>query len=53
MSWEVGGTYMEACNCETACRCVSFSQPAEGDCTVVIDQGTGKSGVFAPFAYSG
>lgn len=36
MPWQVSGTYMEACNCETACPCVFFSPPTEGECTVVL-----------------
>ena len=36
MAWQVSGTYMEACNCETACPCVFLSPPTEGECTVVI-----------------
>ncbi len=41
--WNIKGTYVEACNCETVCPCIFFSPPTEGDCTVMlgwhIDQG--------------
>lgn len=41
--WSLRGTYMETCNCAAACPCVFFSDPTEGECTVVIgwhiDQG--------------
>ena len=36
MTFEITGTYMEACNCETLCPCVFFSPPTEGECTVVL-----------------
>jgi len=36
MSWKLDGTYMESCNCETACPCVFLSPPTEGHCNVVI-----------------
>lgn len=43
MSWEMSGTYVESCNCETACPCVFLSPPTEDDCTLLvgwhIDQG--------------
>jgi len=35
-SWEVSGTYFEACNCAAACPCVFRSAPTEGDCTVMV-----------------
>lgn len=35
-SWEVSGTYMEACNCEEACPCVFMSPPTEGECTGLV-----------------
>ena len=42
-NWNIKGTYVEACNCETVCPCIFFSPPTEGDCTVMlgwhIDQG--------------
>jgi len=36
MTWSVEGAYIEACNCETACPCIFFSPPTEGECKVVI-----------------
>jgi hypothetical protein len=36
MAWSVEGTYIEACNCQTACPCIFFSPPTEGECTVII-----------------
>ncbi|MCP4387263.1 MAG: DUF1326 domain-containing protein [Gammaproteobacteria bacterium] len=35
-SWNVQGTYVEACNCEAVCPCIFFSPPTEGSCTVMI-----------------
>jgi len=35
-SWNVGGTYFEACNCAAACPCVFTSAPTEGSCTVIL-----------------
>ena len=34
--WNIKGTYVEACNCETVCPCIFFSPPTEGDCTVML-----------------
>lgn len=34
--WKLNGTYLEACNCETACPCVFLSPPTEEDCTVLV-----------------
>ena len=43
MSWNLRGTYFEACNCNVACPCVFLSPPTEGACRVLIawhvDQG--------------
>jgi len=43
-SWNVQGTYVEACNCEAVCPCIFFSPPTDGSCTVMIgwhiDQGS-------------
>lgn len=43
-SWNVSGTYVEACNCEAVCPCIFFSPPTDGSCTVMIgwqiDQGS-------------
>ncbi len=36
MAWSIEGTYIEACNCETACPCIFFSPPTEGECKVVV-----------------
>lgn len=36
MTWNVEGTYIEACNCEAACPCIFFSPPTEGECKAVI-----------------
>ena len=34
--WKLNGSYMESCNCDTACPCVFLSDPTEGDCTVLV-----------------
>jgi hypothetical protein len=36
MTWNVSGTYFEACNCEAACPCVFLSPPTEGECTAIV-----------------
>ena len=36
MSWNVAGTYFEACNCEAACPCVFLSPPTTGECTALV-----------------
>lgn len=36
MSWHLSGTYVESCNCESACPCVFLSDPTHDDCTVLI-----------------
>lgn len=36
MTWNVSGSYFEACNCETACPCVFLSPPTTGECTVLV-----------------
>jgi len=35
-SWQVSGTYFEACNCTSMCPCVVLGSPTEGGCTVLI-----------------
>ncbi|QBQ55368.1 DUF1326 domain-containing protein [Nitrosococcus wardiae] len=35
-NWQLNGTYFETCNCETACPCVWFNPPSEGDCKLFI-----------------
>ncbi|MDH5354543.1 MAG: DUF1326 domain-containing protein [Gammaproteobacteria bacterium] len=35
-SWNVKGTYVEACNCEAICPCLVFSPPTEGSCTAMV-----------------
>ena len=35
-TWNVKGTYIEACNCEAVCPCIFFSPPTDGSCTVVL-----------------
>ncbi|MGX2030601.1 MULTISPECIES: DUF1326 domain-containing protein [Methylocaldum] len=35
-SWHLEGNYFEACNCETACPCVWFNPPSEGDCKLLV-----------------
>lgn len=35
-TWSLAGTYVESCNCETACPCVFLSEPTEDDCTVLV-----------------
>src|SRR5215472_2387348 len=35
-SWNVAGSYFEACNCEAACPCVFQSPPTSGECTVLV-----------------
>jgi hypothetical protein len=34
--WILSGTYFESCNCETACPCVFFKPPTNGECTALI-----------------
>ena len=50
-AWSISGDYMETCNCELVCPCVTSSMtapPTEGDCkaavTLRIDSGS-KDGV--------
>jgi len=35
-SWQVEGTYFEACNCTSMCPCVLLGSPTEGNCTVLL-----------------
>ena len=35
-NWRLQGSYFETCNCETACPCVWFNPPSEGDCKLLI-----------------
>lgn len=35
-TWNIKGTYAEACNCEALCPCIFFSPPTDGACTVVV-----------------
>ncbi len=34
--WHLEGSYFEACNCETACPCVWFTPPSEGNCKLLV-----------------
>ncbi|MFT5975744.1 MAG: hypothetical protein ACI9YO_001923 [Gammaproteobacteria bacterium] len=34
--WNIKGTYVEACNCETVCPCIFFSPPTDDSCTVML-----------------
>lgn len=36
MTWNVSGSYFEACNCETTCPCIFLSPPTTGECTAVV-----------------
>ncbi len=36
MSWNLDGTYMETCNCATACPCIFLSDPTEGECGALV-----------------
>lgn len=36
MSWNLQGTYLETCNCATACPCVFLSDPTEDVCGVLV-----------------
>ena len=36
MPWKLVGTYVESCNCETACPCVFLSPPTEDECTALL-----------------
>jgi len=39
MSWHIEGNYMETCNCDFICPCISSNMadtPTEGDCKVAI-----------------
>lgn len=35
-TWNVKGTFTEACNCEAVCPCIFFSPPTDGSCTVLL-----------------
>jgi hypothetical protein len=35
-TWNIKGTYVEACDCEAVCPCIFFSPPTNGTCTVLI-----------------
>ncbi len=35
-NWQLQGGYFETCNCETACPCVWFQPPSEGDCKLMV-----------------
>lgn len=35
-SWQVSGTYFEACTCTSLCPCVLLGAPTEDDCTAAI-----------------
>ncbi len=35
-NWNLTGSYFESCNCETACPCVWFKEPTEGDCKLLV-----------------
>ncbi len=50
--WHLEGTYMEACNCEAACPCISVSPPTEGDCTALVGWHI-NSGGFGDVALDG
>lgn len=36
MAWSLKGTYLETCNCATACPCVFLSDPTEGECGALV-----------------
>ncbi|MEO6651760.1 MAG: DUF1326 domain-containing protein [Ilumatobacteraceae bacterium] len=36
MSWNVSGSYFEACNCEAICPCIVLSPPTTGECTALV-----------------
>lgn len=35
-NWRLQGGYFETCNCVTACPCVWFQPPSEGDCKLMV-----------------
>lgn len=35
-TWNLKGSYFEACNCDAACPCVFLSEPSDGECTVLV-----------------
>lgn len=35
-SWQVSGSYFEACSCSSMCPCVLLGPPTDGDCTAAI-----------------
>lgn len=43
--WHLQGDYFETCNCETACPCIWFQPPSEGECKLLaawhIERGHG------------
>ncbi|MEJ7801742.1 MAG: DUF1326 domain-containing protein [Ilumatobacter sp.] len=36
MSWNVSGSFFEACNCEAICPCIVLSPPTTGECTALV-----------------
>lgn len=36
MAWNVEGSYIETCSCETLCPCIFTSKPTQGYCTGLI-----------------
>lgn len=35
-TWDLKGTYFEACNCESVCPCVFLNAPTDGECTALL-----------------
>ena len=35
-TWDLNGTYFEACNCDLACPCIFLSSPTDGECNVLV-----------------
>lgn len=36
MSWNVSGSYFEACNCEAICPCIVLGPPTTGECNALV-----------------
>lgn len=36
MTWNLKGTFMETCNCATACPCAFLSDPTRGECDALV-----------------
>lgn len=35
-TWNIEGSYFEACNCDVTCPCTTLSEPTEGECKALV-----------------